>query len=57
MEDRANATALAWDERSFEGRHGDHTRRLELADGELRISDTIESAGGTALLWTLPLAP
>jgi hypothetical protein len=57
MEDRAHAEALTWDAGTFEGRHRNHTRRIELADGELRIMDTIESAGGEELVWTLPLAP
>jgi hypothetical protein len=57
MEDRAQAEAVAWDERSFTGRHREHTRRIELAEGELRITDTIESSGGQELEWTLPLAP
>jgi hypothetical protein len=57
MEDRAHAEALAWDAGSFEGRHGNHTRRVELADGELRITDAVESARGDELEWTLPLAP
>jgi hypothetical protein len=57
MEDRADATALAWDGTSFEGRVGAHTRRIELSDGELRITDTVESAGGEELQWTFPLAP
>ena len=57
MEDRAQAEAVAWDDHSFTGRHGEHTRRVELADGELRITDTVESAGGQELEWTLPLAP
>jgi hypothetical protein len=57
MEDRAQAEALAWDEHSFEGRLQNHTRRIELSDGELRITDTVESAGGEELEWTFPLAP
>jgi hypothetical protein len=57
MEDRAQAEALAWDERSFEGRHQGHTRRVELGRGELRITDTVESTGGQELEWTFPLAP
>jgi hypothetical protein len=57
MEDRAQATAVASDGTSFEGRVGRHTRRIELGDGELRITDTVESGGGEQLEWTFPLAP
>jgi Heparinase II/III-like protein/Heparinase II/III N-terminus len=57
MEDEANAQALEWEAHSFVGRQRNHTRRIELADGELRITDTVESAGGEELLWTLPLEP
>jgi hypothetical protein len=57
MEDIAQAEALSWDARSFEGRHRGHTRRIELGRGELRITDTVESAGGQELAWTFPLAP
>ncbi|MGH2921083.1 MAG: heparinase II/III domain-containing protein, partial [Gaiellaceae bacterium] len=57
MEDRAQAQALGWDQRSFEGRQGRHMRRIELGEGELRITDTVESAGGEELQWTFPLAP
>ena len=57
MEDRAQAEALSWDARSFEGRHQGHTRRLELGGSELRITDTVESAGGQELEWTVPLEP
>jgi uncharacterized heparinase superfamily protein len=62
MEDRARAEELAWDETSFEGRHhgfpgATHTRRLQLADGELRIRDTVSSPVAQELEWTFPLAP
>ena len=36
---------------------GDIPRRIELAGGELRITDTVESAGGQELEWTFPLEP
>ena len=57
MAEKAHAQALEWDKRSFEGRLGSHTRRIELVDGEIRIRDTVESAGGKELMWTFPLAP
>jgi hypothetical protein len=62
MEDRARAEALAWDERSFEGRHhgfpgATHTRRIELGERELHIRDTVTSHTSRELEWTFPLAP
>jgi hypothetical protein len=62
MEDRARAETLAFDETSFEGRHygfpgATHTRRLQLAGGEVRIRDTVSSPVAQELEWTFPLAP
>jgi hypothetical protein len=62
MTDRARAEALSWDSASFEGRHhgfpgATHTRRIELGERELRITDTISSAESQELEWTFPLAP
>jgi hypothetical protein len=57
MEDRAQAETLSWDARTFEGRHQGHTRRIEVGPGELRITDTVESAGEQELEWTFPLEP
>jgi Heparinase II/III-like protein/Heparinase II/III N-terminus len=62
MDDRARAEALAWDGKSFEGRHrgfpgATHTRRIELGDGALRIRDTVTSSEAQDLEWTFPLAP
>jgi hypothetical protein len=62
MTDRARAEALSWDATSFEGRHhgfpgATHTRRIELAENELTIRDTVTSAEAQELEWTFPLAP
>jgi len=62
MTDRTRAEPLSWDATSFEGRHhgfpgATHTRRIELADNELRIRDTVTSSEAQELEWTFPLAP
>jgi hypothetical protein len=62
MTDRAHAEALSWDTTSFEGRHhgfpgATHTRRVELVELELRITDTVTSVDAQDLEWTFPLAP
>jgi hypothetical protein len=62
LEDRSRAEKLAWEGNAFEGRHhgfpgATHTRRLELADRELRIRDTVTAASSLELEWTFPLAP
>jgi len=62
MTDRTRAEALSWDATSFEGRHhgfpgATHTRRIELAENELTIRDTVASSEAQELEWTFPLAP
>lgn len=62
MADRARAERLTWDKTSFEGRHRGfpeavHTRRIDLDDDGLRISDTVSSPVAHELQWTFPLAP
>jgi len=62
MTDRSRAEALSWDSTSFEGRHhgfpgATHTRRIELAENELAIRDTVTSSEPQDLEWTFPLAP
>ena len=62
MTDRTRAEALSWDATSFEGRHhgfpgATHTRRIELAENELTIRDTVASSESQELEWTFPLAP
>jgi hypothetical protein len=62
MTDRTRAEALSWDASSFEGRHhgfpgATHTRRIELAENELTILDTVTSSEAQELEWTFPLAP
>jgi uncharacterized heparinase superfamily protein len=60
MPDRTRAESLGFDERSFEGRHhgfpgAPHTRRIELADGGVVVTD--EVPGEHDLEWTFPLMP
>jgi hypothetical protein len=62
MKDRSLAEALHWDATSFEGRHhgfpgATHTRRIEVAERGLRITDTVASDIAQELEWTFPLAP
>jgi hypothetical protein len=62
MEDRTRAEALHRDATSFEGRHhgfpgATHTRRIELAERGLAITDTVTSEIAQELEWTFPLAP
>ena len=64
LSDRTTAHCTVWEPPVFEGTHTGfpalegvrHTRRFELGDGELQITDTIDGAESLALDWTFPLA-
>lgn len=64
LPDQTHAECTRWGGGLFEGTHtgfrrlGDlrHTRRLELREGALEISDVVQGASGRELEWTFPLA-
>jgi len=64
LPDRTSAHCTVWEPPVFEGMHTGfpaltgvrHTRRFELGDDELLVTDTIDGAKGLTLDWTFPLS-